>query len=197
VLTAPFLQSVVRLSTESGVGMWLNRIFGAGGAGLMTIGQISELVVLAFMPFFAKRYSRKALLTVGLLAYIVRFGVFAFLPHPVAVVPALALHGLCFGAFIFIAFMIVDEETSGGVRASAQGLFNLVIVGLGTIIGNLFAGYVAKIATRPEGLDFRILFSIPMAVGIFCLILLLVLYPRKLPATAKGFEHQPEAGSAV
>lgn len=192
VLTAPFLQSVVRLSTESGVGMWLNRIFGAGGGGLMTIGQISELVVLAFMPFFAKRYSRKALLTVGLLAYIVRFAVFAFLPYPATVVPALALHGLCFGAFIFIAFMIVDEETSGGVRASAQGLFNFVIVGLGTIIGNLFAGYVAKIATTPQGLDFRILFSIPMAVGVFCLILLLVLYPRKLPATAKGIEHQPQ-----
>src|SRR4029453_6792986 len=133
VLTAPFLQSTVNMSTESGVGMWLNRIFGAGGGGLMTIGQISELVVLAIIPFFAKRYSRKALLTVGLLAYIVRFAVFAFLPVPAAIIPALALHGLCFGGFIFVAFMIVDEETSKDVRASAQGLFNLVIVGLGTI----------------------------------------------------------------
>jgi nucleoside transporter len=196
VLTAPFLQSVVKLSTESGVGMWLNRIFGAGGGGLMTIGQISEIVVLAIIPFFATRYSRKALLTVGLLAYIVRFAVFAFLPVPVAVVPALALHGLCFGCFIFVAFMIVDEETSKDVRASAQGLFNLVIVGLGTIIGNLFAGQVAAVAALPEGgFNFRTLFAIPMAVGIVCLLLLLALYPRKLPATAKGLEQQPEVAA--
>jgi nucleoside transporter len=195
VLTAPFLQSTINMSTEQGVGMWINRIFGAGGGGLMTIGQISELVVLAFIPIFAKRYSRKALLTVGLLAYVTRFAVFAFLPVPAAIIPALALHGLCFGCFIFVAFMIVDEETSGDVRASAQGLFNLVIVGLGTIIGNLFAGYVGKIATRPDGTDFRVLFSIPMAVGIGCLILLLLFYPRKLPATAKGLEHQPDAAA--
>ena len=38
----------------------------------------------------------------------------------------IALHGLCFGCFIFVAFMIVDEETTGDVRASAQNLFNLV-----------------------------------------------------------------------
>ena len=54
VLTAPFLQNKIQLSNETGVGMWINRIFGVGGGGLMTIGQISELVVLAVMPFVVK-----------------------------------------------------------------------------------------------------------------------------------------------
>ena len=45
-----------------------------------------------------------------------------------------ALHGLCFGCFIFVAFMVVDEETTPDVRASAQSLFNLVIVGIGVVL---------------------------------------------------------------
>ena len=72
-----------------------------------------------------------------------RFGIFALVPEPWAVIPALALHGLCFGCFFFVAFLIVDEETTPDVRASAQGLFNLVVVGFGIIVGNWVAGQVA------------------------------------------------------
>jgi nucleoside transporter len=180
VLTAPFLQNKIQLSSETGVGMWINRIFGVGGGGLMTIGQISELVVLAVMPFVVQRVSKKIILLVGLVAYVLRFAVFAFAPTPAAVIPALALHGVCFGCFFFIAFMIVDEMTSKDVRASAQGLFNLVIVGLGVVFGNLFAGKVAAVATLPDGgTDFTKMFSIPMWVGLGCLIALALGYPRK------------------
>jgi len=153
----------------------IDSIFGVGGGGLMTIGQIAEIVVLAFMPLVAKKFSRKGLLTTGVLAYIVRFGVFAYVPHAWAVIPALALHGFCFGCFFFVAFMIVDEETTGDVRASAQGLFNLVVVGLGVIVGNYFAGQVSKKAAG----DFSIEFSIPMWVAVGCLLALLVAYPRR------------------
>src|SRR5439155_8229036 len=131
VLTAPFLNTKIQLGSDSLAFKVINRIFGVGGGGRMTIGQISELVVLAVMPYFTTRYSRKSILAIGLMAYILRFAVFAYLPYPWAVIPALALHGVCFGCFFFIAFMIVDELTTKDVRASAQGLFNLVIVGLG------------------------------------------------------------------
>jgi nucleoside transporter len=180
VLTAPFLQTKIQLSSDSGVGMWINRIFGVGGGGLMTIGQISELVVLAMMPFIVQRVQKKIILLVGLLAYVLRFAVFAYLPTPATVIPALALHGVCFGCFFFIAFMIVDELTSKDVRASAQGLFNLVIVGLGVVFGNLFAGKVAAVATLPDGgTDFTKMFSIPMWVGLASLIVLAIAYPKK------------------
>jgi MFS family permease len=104
----------------------------------------------------------------------VRFAVFAYLPYAWAVIPALALHGFCFGCFFFVAFMIVDEQTTGDVRASAQGLFNLVIVGLGVIVGNYFAGQVSKGAKG----DFSIEFSIPMWIAIGCLVALLLAYPK-------------------
>jgi MFS family permease len=167
----------------------INSIFGVGGGGLMTIGQIFELIVLAVMPFVAKKASRKMLLGIGLVAYILRFAVFAFSTDITLIVPALALHGLCFGCFFFIAFMIVDEETSSDVRASAQGLYNFVVIGLGTIVGNLFAGFVGKMASESGTLSYKTLFAIPMGVAIACLALLLVWY--------RGGKHtQASAGAS-
>ena len=78
----------------------INRIFGVGGGGLMTIGQISEMCVLALMPLIVKKVSYKTLLCIGVLAYTLRFAVFAYLPFPAAVIPALALHGVCFGMLL-------------------------------------------------------------------------------------------------
>jgi MFS family permease len=154
----------------------INKVFGVGGGGLMTIGQIAELAVLAFMPIVAKKVSRKMLLAVGLVAYILRFAAFAYSDNMLVIGPALALHGLCFGCFFFVAFMIVDEETSPDVRASAQGLYNFVVIGLGTIIGNLFAGYVGKMASASGALSYKTLFTIPMVVGIVCLVALMAIY---------------------
>ncbi len=179
VHTAGFLGNI-----KSELADTINGFFGVGGGGLMTIGQIFEIVVLAAMPFVAKRASRKTLLTVGLIAYIVRFAVFAYSTDLALIVPTLALHGLCFGCFFFVAFMIVDEETPANVRASSQGLFNFVIIGLGTIVGNLFAGYVGKFASAGGKLSYTKLFSVPMWVAIACLAALLVMYPSKGRAAA-------------
>ncbi len=162
---------------------FINRLFGVGGGGLMTIGQMSEVVVLSAIPLVAKRLSRKTLLGVGLLAYGLRMAAFAYGPAlprgwDIAVVVAgIALHGLCFGCFIFVAFMIVDEETSEDVRASAQSLFNLVIVGVGIIVGSKLATGAADWARHDGAIDYRLLFSYPMWAALACLLLLLVLYP--------------------
>jgi nucleoside transporter len=181
VRTSGFLATLQSSATAS-IDKFFANVFGVGGGGLMTIGQIAELAVLAFMPILAKKLSRKMLLTVGVLAYTFRFAVFAYLPFTAAVVPALALHGLCFGCFFFVAFMIVDEETSSDVRASAQGLYNLVIMALGVIAGNFFAGQVDVWATKDKVTNFQTLFSIPMWICVGCLALLVLFYPSKRKA---------------
>jgi MFS family permease len=189
VHTAGFLGTLKHPAAAS-----INEVFGVGGGGLMTIGQMAEIFVLAFMPLLARAMSRKTLLTIGLLAYIARFAVFAYAPVPSLVLPALALHGFLFGCFFFVAFMIVDEETSPDVRASAQGLFNVIVVGFGVIAGNWFAG---KIAERARG-DSSILFGVPMWICVGCLALLLLFYPRRgravssslIPATERGMRDR-------
>lgn len=169
----------------------INKIFGAGGGGLMTIGQMTELVVLALIPLFAKRFSRKSLLAVGLIAYAGRMALFAYAPTMVPVIVGVALHGLCFGCFIFVAFMVVDEECAPDIKASAQNLFNLVIVGIGIIVGSLFATEVVggwatetDAATGKDVMNYVKLFSVPMWMAIACLVALIVAYPNKSKAKA-------------
>lgn len=150
-------------------------IFGVGGGGFMTIGQMTEVLVIGLIPVLVKRYSKRAILSVGLLAYAARMAIFAYMADSsAALLVGVALHGVCFGCFIFICFMLVDEYTSADVRASAQNLYNLVIVGIGVIVGSKIAGWVADWA----GGDYRKLFSVPMWASLVCLLILLVAYPR-------------------
>jgi MFS family permease len=183
VRTAGFLGTLQSGATAA-IDKVIAGIFGVGGGGLMTIGQIAEIAVLAFMPVLAKKFSRKMLLGIGVAAYTLRFLVFAYVPVTAAVVPALALHGLCFGCFFFVAFMIVDEETTPDVRASAQNLYNFIIMALGVIFGNLFAGKVDVWATKGAVTDYATLFGIPAGICLACFVALFALYPSK--ARAEG-----------
>ncbi|MGY8756615.1 MAG: MFS transporter, partial [Phycisphaerales bacterium] len=126
VHTAPFVQQVQAGAGDS-LAAWFNSIFGVGGGGLMTLGQMSEIAVLAFMPILAVKFSRKALLSIGLAAYAIRFFLFSTVGTVVGtstdaqlgmVIAGILLHGLCFGCFIFVAFMVVDEEMTPDVKAS-------------------------------------------------------------------------------
>lgn len=168
---------------------WIEKIFGVGG-GPMTIGQISELIVLPLMPLFIKRVPRKVLLTIGLLAYAARFAVFAYLPYSWALVPALALHGIVFGGFFFLCYMLVDEQTTTDVRASAQNLFNLVVFGAGVILGNLLAGWVEAWTSVDGKMNWSAFYAFPMWITLACLVALLIFYPNRPipPPERRGFQ---------
>ncbi|MBI5361616.1 MAG: MFS transporter [Planctomycetes bacterium] len=174
----------------------INQVFGVGGGGLMTIGQMTEILVLAAVPIVARRTSRKSILVVGTVAYAVRMALFAYvhelpLPPILTLVLGVALHGVCFGCFIFLAFMIIDEEAPKDVRASTQSLYNLVIVGLGIIVGSKVSTSIATWAQHgADKLDYanadqtRDLFSMPMWAALVVLVLLLKFYPGGAPQRA-------------
>ena len=161
----------------------------------MTLGQMSEIIVLGLMPILAVKFSRKALLTVGLTAYALRFLLFSNVGTITGVatdaqlgmvIGGILLHGLCFGCFIFVAFMVVDEEMAPDVKASGQNLFNLVIIGIGIVVGSLIAGWVAGWATVDDVMQYDKLFSLPMWGALGCLILFLLCYPNKTKAITKA-----------
>jgi hypothetical protein len=136
----------------------------------------------------AGKWSRKTLLAIGLCAYALRMFLFSQVDWINSVtgmgeigilIAGIALHGLCFGCFIFVAFMVVDEECTGDVKASAQNLFNLVIVGVGIVLGSYVAGQIGDWATTDGIMDWSALFSIPMYAAVVCLGLLLFYYPGR------------------
>ncbi len=188
VFTSDFVTKVQKAANSQSADAFsnsINQIFGVGGGGLMTIGQMTEIAVLAALPFFTKALSRKHLLLIGIAAYAARMALFAFAPELPTVIIGIAMHGLCFGCFIAVAFMVVDENTTPDIRATAQNLFNLVIVGIGIILGSLFAtSVVAKYATADgtAPMDYTKLFSVPMYMAIGCFVLMLLFYPSKKKA---------------
>ena len=159
-------------------------IFGVGGGGFMTIGQMTEVVVIGLIPLLVKTCSKRLILSIGLIAYAARMALFAYCADSsAALLLGVALHGVCFGCFIFVCFMIVDEHTTADVRASAQNLYNLVIVGIGVIVGSKIAGWVSDWA---DG-DYRKLFSVPMWASLVCLLILAVArFRNQYPSTVSG-----------
>jgi nucleoside transporter len=178
VHTSGFLTELqVREEAAQSFAKAINKILGLGGGGLMTVGQMTEILVLALIPFFAKKVSRKTLLAVGIVAYGLRMALFAYTTSMLPILVGVALHGFCFGCFIFVSFMVVDEETSKDVRASAQNLFNLVVMGLGITVGSWFAIYVVGQWAMVNGkTNYTKLFSVPMWMSAACLVLLLLFY---------------------
>ena len=198
-----FLTEVQNRAGGSALSDGINKVFGVGGGGLMTIGQLTEIAVIALIPLVAKKWSRKTLLTIGLIAYAARMALFAYLPtiagtlgvpELAVAIAGVALHGLCFGCFVFVAFMIVDEQTTPDVRASAQNLFNLVFIGIGIIVGSWFAtSIVAAWASGSGAMDYQKLFSVPMWMAVGCFAVLMVLYPRKPRVIEPASGDQPIA----
>jgi len=105
----------------------------------MSVGQFAEIGTMAVLGYFLKRLGWRWTMTIGILGHAVRFAIFALFPYPVPAVTVIVLHGICYAFFFATVYIFVDEFFPKDVRSSAQGLFNLLILGLGPLTGN-FAG---------------------------------------------------------
>jgi nucleoside transporter len=179
IFTSEFLSTFERAS-DNEFARSINRVLGVGGGGLMTIGQMTEILVLAALPAIATRVPRKTLLALGLLCYATRAALFVYGGSLPLVLLGVALHGPCFGFFIVACFMIIDEETPKDVRASAQNLFHLVIIGIGIIVGSwVSTSVVGKWAKEGTTMNWAKLFEVPMWASVVCLAALLAFYPNR------------------
>jgi len=188
VFTSDFLGAIQRKAANASANNfadWTNQVFGVGGGGLMTIGQMTEIMVLGAIPLLTKKFSYKSLLMIGLCAYALRMAIFADMPDLFPVMFGVALHGVCFGCFIFVAFMMVDKFTTKDVRATAQNLFNLIFVGVGIIVGSMFATKVAGMSTENGVMNYKHLFTVPMWMAIGSLVAIVIFMPSQKALDAK------------
>lgn len=111
----------------------------------MTFGQMSEVFFLLLMPWFFKRFGIKWVLIMGLIAWAIRYGLFAA-AAPAAVIwmmiAGILLHGACYD-FVYVASQVyIDQNVDPQFRAQAQGFFVLVSYGVGQGLGTLVAGFI-------------------------------------------------------
>lgn len=114
-------------------------------AATQTIGQVSEVLFMVLMPFFFIRLGVKWMLGVGMLAWFLRYALFALgAPEPTVwmILAGIALHGICYDFFFVTGQIYVDMKASDKIRGQAQGLIVLVTYGVGMLIGAQIAGQV-------------------------------------------------------
>lgn len=149
---------------------------------VMSIGQFAEIVTMAFLGYVLKRLGWKATMIIGVLGHVLRFSIFALAPLPWLVVLVNIVHGICYAFYFATVYIFVDEFFPKDARSSAQGLFNLQILGLGVAAGGFLAPYLKDHFTNPATgvTDYRSVFLVPAGMGVAAaLILALFFYPPK------------------
>ncbi|MEP7270176.1 MAG: MFS transporter [Acidobacteriota bacterium] len=123
----------------------------------MSYGQMSEIFFMLIMPFFFVRLGVKWMLAVGMLAWVVRYGLFAIgAPAGIRwmIILGIVLHGICYDFFFVTGQIYTDRIAPREIRAQAQGLLVLFTLGIGMAIGAKVAAVVEAQHTPPASRAF-------------------------------------------
>ncbi|HLH52374.1 MAG TPA: MFS transporter [Verrucomicrobiae bacterium] len=151
------------------------RIAGKWIMPVMSLGQIAEMLTMFILGATLKRLGWRTTMTIGILGHAARFAIYAFFPHALPVIVIQLIHGICYAFFFATVYIFADEYFPKDVRASAQGLFNVMVLGIGALVANSVCPYLMQqVFTRDGVTDFRTLFMVPMFAAILaaaCLVL--------------------------
>jgi len=151
----------------------------------MSIGQIAEIVTMASLGFFLRRLGWRRTMIFGILGHVLRFFIYSVGEPAWLVVSSNLVHGFCYAFFFASVYIFVDEQFPKDARASAQGLFNFLILGLGPFVGSLFWGRLGDAYRRVEGgVDFSRLFLAPALLGLLAAVVLFLGFHPARPAPA-------------
>ena len=111
-------------------------------SAVMALGQVSEIVFMALVPFFFRKLGVKWMLLTGMLAWTLRYAIFGLTPSaPAMLVAGIVLHGICYDFFFVTGQLYTDRKAPAEIRASAQGLIGLLTYGAGMLVGNYVLGW--------------------------------------------------------
>jgi len=165
---------------------YLNDLGVRGAAGLQSLGQVSEVLLMLAMPFLFVRLGVKTMLAVGMAAWVVRYALFAFGDAGSGfslLVIGIVLHGICYDFFFVTGQIYTDAHAGPAARSSAQGFITLATYGVGMLIGTFLSGAVVEHFTTEAGPDWQQIWLFPAGVALVVLVAFLLLF-RDRPAAA-------------
>lgn len=155
---------------------------------IMSISQISETLFILAIPFFLKRFGIKQVMLFSMVAWVLRFGLFAY-GNPGdglwMIIVSCIVYGMAFDFFNISGSLFVETSTDSKIRSSAQGLFMMMTNGFGAIFGSITSGYIIeKYFTTPAGKDWH---NIWLTFAIYALVITIAF------ALFFKHKHNPEA----
>jgi nucleoside transporter len=178
---APFFGADVAANGVGIPGNWIMPV--------MSIGQVAEILTMLVLGAALKALGWRTTMILGILGHAARFAVFAFLPQNKEIVILInLLHGIAYAFFFATVYIFVDEYFPSDVRASAQGLFNLMILGLGPLVANVLGPkFIGDTFNHAGVVDFRSMFLVPLGAAIVAAVVLAFCFhppPRRQPSVA-------------
>ncbi|MFZ4798484.1 MAG: nucleoside permease [Bacteroidia bacterium] len=112
---------------------------------IMSISQISETLFILAIPFFLKRFGIKQVMLISMIAWVLRFGLFAFGDPSGSlwmIIMSCIVYGMAFDFFNISGSLFIETSTDSSIRSSAQGLFMMMTNGFGAVLGSSVSGFV-------------------------------------------------------
>jgi len=148
--------------------------------GKMTLGQISEVLFMLLLPFFFKKFGFKKTILVGMLAWTIRYVLFAYGnagEYTFMLIIGIALHGICYDFFFVSGQIYTDFKAGEKVKSAAQGLITLATYGVGMLIGFWVAGKISDTYLLENGQhNWEVIWLLPAAFAMGVLILFMLIF---------------------
>ncbi len=181
-------------------GSFLGAARTAGGVGIpgnwimpvMSVGQVAEILTMFILGATLKKLGWRWTMIVGILGHGARFAVYAFFPqHHEVIILVQILHGICYAFFFATVYIFVEAYFPKDARASAQGLFNVMILGIGVLLANSICPYlIQKTFTQGDVTNFRGLFIVPMICSFAAAVALaLFFHPPETRTDTSNLKH--------
>ncbi|MCL6474416.1 MAG: MFS transporter [Firmicutes bacterium] len=168
-----------------------------GGVGLpestaqfaMTLGQVGEVLLMVLLYPSIRYLGMRTTIFLGILAWPVRYAIFAIGEPTWLVIAAQTLHGICYSFFFAGGMIAVERLSPKDIRASAQGLLVFATNGLGMLIGHFLSGRVHDYFLTTQSVmvndkltplhNWTLIFIVPIAITVVAGLVFLVLFNER------------------
>ncbi len=154
-----------------------------------SLGQFSEVLFMLLLPFFFTKYGFKKTILFGMLAWGVRYLLFAFGDTGdlfFMLVMGIVLHGICYDFFFVSGQIYTDSKAGEKIKSAAQGLITLATYGIGMLVGFWIAGQIADKNLISEGIhNWQGIWVFP-AIFAFVVMVLFALFFKEEKIEYKG-----------
>jgi hypothetical protein len=143
---------------------------------VQTLAQVSEVACMIVLPMILTRVGMKRIMVIGLIAFILRNGLFVTLSVPIVAGIALPMHGVSYAFFVLVISLYLDEHAPHNLRASAQGIVTFATMGMGGLLGNWLCAEVINLHDHGTTINWEAVWWVPTCGAIVMTLIFLVFF---------------------
>jgi len=165
------------------VNPFLNEMGVVNAAGKMSIGQVTEIVLMLLLPWIFRIFRLKYIIFTGLFLWGFRYLFFVIgIEYHLEwwYLTGLLVHGAAYIFATLTSQIYLDTRVPRHLRSTAQGFYSFLTFGIGAFVGSIIAGgTVSAFNMGPNQHDWQTIWMIPSVIGIITAFVFLLLFKNK------------------